>query len=243
MTDGAGAIETREHSNFNEITSRTASPTTAILSDDNGNEIDNGTFTFELDARNRVVRVTRKAGGNVVAEYDYDAEGRRTRRVVSNSGPLDGTTIYYHDGWQVIEERDGSDVLLRQFVYGAGIDEVLIKDENLNGDDLANGAADRQLFYHADSDGSIHALTDASGKTVEGYLYDAFGRTTIFSPGLNGDVDFGGDDVIVIDGVSGEANPFMFTGAGSIAKRASSTSATVTSTPTRADSSPETHSV
>jgi RHS repeat-associated protein len=212
VTSGAGVTETREHSNFNEITSRSDGTTTNTASDDNGNQTDDGTFTFQHDAHNRIVRVTRKADGLVVAEYDYDAIGRRIRRVVGNSGPLNGTTVYYYDEWQAVEERDGADVLARQFVFGEGLDQVLLKDENLDGDDSATGAGDRRLFYHADSDGSIHALTDSTGKVVEGYLYDAFGRTTVFSPGPNGVVDFGGDDGIVVEGAGGENNPFMFTG-------------------------------
>ncbi|MGH2651961.1 MAG: hypothetical protein ACRDHK_12220, partial [Actinomycetota bacterium] len=72
--------ETRMHSSFNEIIERNAGVPVPILSDDNGNEIDDGVLLHEYDARNRLVRVTRKSDGLLIAEYDYDAFGRRLRK-------------------------------------------------------------------------------------------------------------------------------------------------------------------
>ncbi|MGQ0444903.1 MAG: RHS repeat domain-containing protein, partial [Beijerinckiaceae bacterium] len=75
--------ETRQHSAFNEIVRRvTAGTLTNILSDDNGNETDDGIYTFAWDYRNRLKVVTRRSDGQVVAEYTYDESSRRIRRVV-----------------------------------------------------------------------------------------------------------------------------------------------------------------
>ena len=142
--DGAGNWqqvdgETRKHSSLNEITVRSGDDQVPVLSDDNGNETDDGTFTFQWDAKNRLHRVTRKADSAVVAVYSYDAAGRRIRKVVSGSGALDGVTDFYYDGWQVIEEGDGSGGLVRQYVYGRFIDEPLVLDRNLDGDGSAVG--------------------------------------------------------------------------------------------------------
>ncbi|MCB0121429.1 MAG: RHS repeat protein, partial [Caldilineaceae bacterium] len=110
--------EIRQHSSFNEITERADGGTIAILSDNNGNEIDDGTFTFAWDYRNRLRTATRKADTALVVVYVYDADGRRIRRVVTNAGPLNGTTNFYYDGWRVIEERAGDDLLTQQYTYG-----------------------------------------------------------------------------------------------------------------------------
>src|SRR5262249_13073396 len=85
--DGAGNWnkvdgETREHASFNEITRRDAG---FIASDDNGNEFDDGTFTYTWDFQNRLRSVTRKSDGALVAVYSYDAAGRRIRKVVTNA--------------------------------------------------------------------------------------------------------------------------------------------------------------
>jgi RHS repeat-associated protein len=47
---------------------------------------------------------------------------------------------------------------------------------------------------------------------LEGYQYEAYGRQTVFAPGLNGVVDFGGDDVVMVGEVSLAGNPYLFTG-------------------------------
>jgi RHS repeat-associated protein len=56
------------------------------------------------------------------------------------------------------------------------------------------------------------ALTDMTGKIVEGYLYDAYGRHLVFEPGPIGKVDFGGNDDVTPGGEGAVNNPFMFTG-------------------------------
>ncbi len=212
--DGAGNWkqvdgETRQHSSFNEITSRGG---TTILSDDSGNEFDDGTYRFTWDFQNRLRTVTRKSDNALIAVYSYDALSRRVRKVVTNSGVLNGTTNFYLDDWQEIEERDGADMLKQQYVYGRYIDEPLVLDRNLDGDNSAIGSGDQRLFYHQNTLYSVFGLTDNTGKIVEGYQYDAYGRQTVFSPGANGVVDFGGDDVIATGGGSVVGNPNMFTG-------------------------------
>ena len=57
------------------------------------------------------------------------------------------------------------------------------------------------------------ALPDRQNRwreVVEGYHYDAYGRHTLFEPGDNGMVDFGGDDVVIVEGVGAVANPYLF---------------------------------
>jgi len=58
--------------------------------------------------------------------------------------------------------------------------------DNLDADILAGNwravnAAGRHYYYHFDGLGSVIALTDSSGKTVEIYRYSAFGQTTIYN--------------------------------------------------------------
>ena len=210
--DGAGNwqqvdSETREHSSINEIILRSGDEQIAIFFDDNGNVTDDGTFTFQWDAQNRLRRVTREAAGAIVAVYSYDAAGRRTRKEVSASGALDGVTDFYHDGWQVIQEGNGSGGLVRQYVYGRSIDEPLVLDRNLDGDGSAIGAGDERLFYHQNTVYSVFALTDITGTVVEGYMYDAYGRQTVIAQSTGG-----GDDIFIIGGVSSSDNPYLFTG-------------------------------
>jgi RHS repeat-associated protein len=189
--------ETRQHSSVNEIVSRNGNP---IRSDDNGNEIDNGTFTFAWDFRNRLRAVARKSDGSAVATYYYDAAGRRPTSVFS-SGLLSTSTDYYLDGTQEIEERNLVDGVQQQFVFGA------------DGEPLVQDVGTRRLFYHQNTLGSTFALTDGSGNIVEGYQYDAYGRQTVYKPFSAGQfVTFTSQDIITPGGISGVGNPFLYIG-------------------------------
>jgi len=96
--------------------------------------------------------------------------GRRISRTVY--GSPDVTTKYCYDGDQVIAEYDGSDNLLRKFVYGPGIDEPICII------DVADSNA--VYYYHFDGLGSVVALSDVNNVIVESYSYDVFGAPTIY---------------------------------------------------------------
>jgi RHS repeat-associated protein len=203
--------EMRQHSSFNEITERKGNVGITVLHDNNGNQTDDGTFMFGWDSRNRLRTVTRKEGNVPIAAYAYDALGRRVRKVVTNSGALNGTTDFYLSGWREIEERNTDDVLTQQYVFGVYIDEPLVLDRNRDGNDTATSTNDQRLFYHQNTMYSVFALTDTTGRILEGYQYDAYGRQTVFGPGGNGAVDFGGDDIIVPAGSSARDNSYLYT--------------------------------
>ena len=216
--DGAGNWvnvdgEVREHSNFNALTSRNTNGTlVSLLHDANGNLIDDGAVTFTWDIYNRLRSATRKADAQTIATYAYDALGRRIRKNVSGSGSLDGTTFFYYDRQRVIEEHNAHESLMQQYMYGNYIDEVLVMDRALDADGPATGPGDRRFFYH--QNGLMHcvALTDVTGAIVEGCLYDASGRQTMFRSGESGSIVFGEGDVVDVGGVSSKSNPYLFTG-------------------------------
>ncbi|MBI4468981.1 MAG: RHS repeat-associated core domain-containing protein, partial [Acidobacteria bacterium] len=204
--------ETRQHSSFNQIIGRTGGEPAAILSDGNGNVTDNGVFVAAWDYANRLRTVTRKADGARIAVYTYDATGRRVRKVVTNSGALDGATDFYLDGWREIEERDANDAVVQQYVYGRSVDEPLVLDRNRDGNDSATDPGDQRLFYHQNTLFSVFALTDRNGQLVEGYQYDAYGRQTIVASGGNPASGFGGDRLMAAGERSTVGNPYLFTG-------------------------------
>ncbi|MCZ6690635.1 MAG: DUF6531 domain-containing protein [Planctomycetota bacterium] len=144
--------------------------------DDNGNLTDDGTYKFEFDYRDRLIKATNTVPNpdEVIAEYEYDHNNRRTKKVVTNSGSLNGTTLFFYDGWQVIEEQDGSGNKTAQYVYGRGIDEVLQMQRDVEGD-----SAFETYYYHENSMGSIETLTDdTTNDKIEEYDYKAFGNFT-----------------------------------------------------------------
>lgn len=149
--------------------------------DDNGNLTDDGTYLYYYDCENRLTDVNDKATGDPVASYSYDYLGRRIIKTIHDSQ----TTIHYtYDGDQVIAEYDGSDTLLRKFIYGPYIDEPICMI-------VINGETETRYYHHFDGLGSVVALSDENGSVVETYSYDVFGEPS---------------------GVSDVNNPYLFTG-------------------------------
>jgi RHS repeat-associated protein len=98
-------------------------------------------------------------------------------------------TRYLSDGAEEIEERNGSNALLRQFVNGAGIDEHLaIVDAT-----LCPGGG--RCFLRTNWQGSTTHLVAQSGALVETYHYGPYGERLDWTPQ---------------DGDSG--NPYRYTG-------------------------------
>ena len=69
----------------------------------------------------------------VVATYAFYGDGRRARKQVQNRGDLDRTIYFYYDGQQVIEERDGSERLYQQYVWGPNYIDELVMMRGANG--------------------------------------------------------------------------------------------------------------
>jgi YD repeat-containing protein len=90
----------------------------------NGNTTQKGTQHFSYDYRNQLVRA---ADINTTVEMKYDVFGRRIQETVTK-GTQSKTRNFYYSGNQLIEERDGSYNITRQYIYGNGIDEIIRSD-------------------------------------------------------------------------------------------------------------------
>lgn len=113
--------------------------------------------------------------------------GRRIEKAVQNSADLDCTYGFFYNGQQLVETRDGSDLVLKQYVWGLQyIDELVQVGVN---DDPADGAEDDvESFYYAihNANYNVQLMVDAAGAIAERYEYDPYGqRHVFFSPGTN----------------------------------------------------------
>jgi len=162
--------------------------------DKNGNLVDDGIYRYEYDHENRLVRVTRKADGQVMGEYRYDALGRRVVKTVRL--PALKETRFFYDSVRVIEEQDANGATEATYVYGAWVDEVL----NMERDGQA-------VYYHQNALGSVVGLTTSLGDVAERYVYSTYGCVTV----IDGDgnpvpPNSWGTPHSVLD------NPYLFTG-------------------------------
>jgi RHS repeat-associated protein len=130
--------------------------------DSNGNLTSDGTIAYTYDAENRLL--TSSTGTSLT----YDPLGRLYESYKASTG----TTRFLYDGDQLTAEYDGSGNMLRRYVHGDGEDDPLVWFEG-------SGVASPRFLY-ADHQGSITAVTDASGSVTKINAYDDYG---IPSPG------------------------------------------------------------
>jgi RHS repeat-associated protein len=130
---------------------------TTFSYDLNGNLTFDGARTFGYDAENRLVSAS---GGNTL---HYDPSGRLFRTIGIT------TTQFLHDGDRLVAEYDANGAMLRRYVPGSRIDEFLIRYDG------ATVSSSNRKFLHYDNQGSVIAIVDNSGTTVEKNIYDPFG--------------------------------------------------------------------
>ena len=98
--------------------------------------------------------------------YKHDLYGRRIEKKVDGF-----STRYLYDGPHVIAEYDGNNNLLRKYIYGPGIDQPVCMIE------VADSNA--VYYYHFDALGSVVALSDTAGDTIQTYEYSVFGQVAV----------------------------------------------------------------
>ena len=184
---------------------------TNLTYDASGNLTYDGLQSYTYDAWNRLITVahaysirTADGGdglvhsGQTFETIDYDGMGRRNKKAINGTGAMDCTYHYYLSGQSVIEERNGSDYLLKQHVWGLGyIDELVQTGVNINpgvNDPSTTGTANTlDKFYFACQDANFNVLgvvqrvtsgsspTGYAGTLAERYEYSAYEQRQVFS--------------------------------------------------------------
>lgn len=138
-----------------------------VLYDEAGNlTVDQDGRQYTYDEQNRLIQIRALDGTTELANYTYDALGRRI--LFENPDPITPvTTRYYYDGQSVIEERDAADVRLRFHVNGAQfIDERVTTFEE---------STSEFTYYLLNQNFSIAGMGNADGSTIERLDYTSTG--------------------------------------------------------------------
>lgn len=122
-------------------------------------------------------------GTNTLLLY-YDALGRCVQRSVNGV-----TTYRIFDGDHFITEYNSSNAFIGNALYGQGIDEVIARSNNNQGQ-----------FSFPDRNGNVSVVLGFLGETLESYRYDAFGTPTFYN---------GAGTLITQSGIS---NALLYTG-------------------------------
>jgi len=128
---------------------------------------------IELDWNSQYQLTSIESGGAVLASYEYDALGRRSR-AVTESGSV--TNVFVYDGAQVVADLDGEGNLLRTYTWAPGIDRLLA---------MTVYTCATEVTYYALTDhlGSVHAWLNDNGLIVERYEYNAWGKVVMAQNG------------------------------------------------------------
>ncbi|WP_370374805.1 RHS repeat-associated core domain-containing protein [Maricaulis sp.] len=156
-TDFVNFDETTSYSGLNQMLSVTAQ-STAPLYDGRGNMTrDHQGQTYEYDHYNRLSGV----GTSIALAYDPAGRLQETS----------GTGITFremqYDGLDLIAEYNGSGTLTARYVHGPGADEPLVQ--------YAGASVSTRQWLLADERGSIVAVTDWSGASIQINSYDEYG--------------------------------------------------------------------
>jgi RHS repeat-associated protein len=159
-------------------------------------------YKYSYDAWNRLVKVERAyadpndpnevASGSAVGTIRYDGLGRGIVKqagdgngLTRETGDFEMTYHLYHDGQRIVEERNGSDLIIRQYVWGRDyVDELCQIGINTN----PASQSTCNSFYYALHDPmyNVIGLVNSSGALVERYEYTPYGQRTVFiSPGAS----------------------------------------------------------
>jgi RHS repeat-associated protein len=143
----------------NGLNQYSAAGGTSFTYDPNGNLTSDGANTYVYDAENRLVSASGAHGANL----SYDPLGRLWQ-VTSGSS----TTRFLYDGDALVAEYDASDAMTARYVHGsnAAADDPMLW--------YAGSGLSNLRFLHADRQGSVVALSDASGSTTIN-TYDEYG--------------------------------------------------------------------
>lgn len=144
--------------NLNQITSVNG---VALNYDDRGNLIFDGNYHKRYDPDNRLIRDSISPSNFI--SYQYDGMNRRIAKITNGN-----VRKYNYSGAKLIEELDGSDLLLNRTIF-SGFLSPLVNEHN-----------GEKYFYHANELGSVEGITNENGRLVETYRYDVFGKPSRF---------------------------------------------------------------
>ena len=157
-----------------------------------GNPTYDGLQCYTYDAWNRLATMahgyrdaTGVHSGGVLSTCGYDGRGRRISKAITGTGSLDCTYQYYYDQDSLTETRNGSDIAIKQQVWGRQYVDELVQVA-VNSDQSGDNSCDAMYWVCQDANYNVLGLVDNQGVLAERYEYTPYGqRTVFFSPGVN----------------------------------------------------------
>jgi len=158
-----GTLSNYSANDLNQLT--LADGISTFIYDANGNMTGKGADTYSWDYNNRLVWAV--VGANNIS-YKYNYQDIRLEK--NNNGNI---TRYYYNGTKLLAEGDGTKITK---IYTNDNEGVLGMTRKIY--EQSSSYHYQSLYYLFDNLGSVAAITDDSGKPVQYYQYDPYGRIT-----------------------------------------------------------------
>ena len=189
ITSFQNELITYDYNNVSQLLSST-NPSKAFTYDADGNMTQGYTpegymFTAVYDAENRLKSVEYTGSGGVVhkTEYLYSGNDFLAESKKYENGVLTSDTRFIRDGLLTLQERNASNNVIRENVWGSDIGSGIGGLLNLR-----QGGQDYSYLY--DGKGNVTALIDGSQAADATYTYDVFGNLIVKIGSLNQPVQF-----------------------------------------------------
>jgi len=116
------------------------------------------------------------------APLTYDGLGRRVKKAVQDCGDWNATYEYYCDSAAMVEMRDDSEDVLKQYVWGQTyVDELVQIAVNHDPTDAEEDDCESEYYALQDANYNVLGLVDADdGDLAERYEYTPYGQRTVF---------------------------------------------------------------
>ena len=159
--------------------------------DADGNLTADGRFSYGWDAENRLVQVVARTvvGPQQLLKFDYDWQGRRTRkRVWNNTGGTGAPSVddkFLYDGWNLLAELNATNnAVIRSYVWGLDLSGPAGAGQGAGGIGgllklTYNASSSTNCFVTYDGNGNVTALikTDDASALAR-YEYGPFAEIT-----------------------------------------------------------------
>jgi RHS repeat-associated protein len=138
--------------------------------------------TFKYNYKNLICEVRTTSGNALVANYYYDALGRRVVKAV-NGGI---TQRFVYSSLETVATYDGSNNWKQNFIFSQRINSVLAIEQadTLDFDGDTNLSEITRSFYHTNAIGSTLEITAANQVVALSYRYDPYGTPTVTRGGV-----------------------------------------------------------
>jgi RHS repeat-associated protein len=184
ITSFQNELVTYDYNKVNQLLSSTT-PFKTFTYDDDGNMTrgytpDGYVFTAAYDAEDRLKSIEYTDSGGVVqrTEYLYSGDNFLAKIKKYENSVLVSDIRFVRDGFLSVQERDGSNNVAREYMWGlnlgGGIGGLL---------NLKQGGQNYSYLY--DGKGSVTALTDGNQSVIATYTYDTFGNLMTKTGTLN----------------------------------------------------------